>query len=182
MGLYSWLGWKQQDTSKDEIIQNLSPEQQQYFAREDLKLHIETNKAASKENPKVNNDTLHTPEEKRALEEFKRENTTRAAVLENCAEVQMMLMQCLKTGTYREKATMCNSRTQALFNCIEKQKTALALLGYESSRSIDEAQHIKGISDDLFVEFYGKDGLEVGENKADKFQKKLEHLEIKLWK
>lgn len=176
----------------DSLLKELPESQRTYFLKKDAKLEVESKQEDYSSNPtsdlavrvvRTESDMKKlSAKEAQDLEAYKQVNTRRAAVLENCSEIQMLLLQCLKHGDFKEKLSLCNTRTNAMFNCIDAQKKALSALGYESARSIDEAVHIKGISDDLFVKNFGQDGLNVSEESTQSFVDAVDDTRLSLWK
>lgn len=194
MGLFSLFSSSrpEQNIEDSDLLRDLPEDQKKYFLKQDLKLKIETKKAESQDelnnlSSKVlqqqqQNKQSKTAHEIQKFEEYRAKNTKRASVLENCSEIQMLLFQCLQNGTYSEKLTMCNVRTKAMFNCIETQRKTLSQLGFEAARSIDDAERIKGISDDLFVKHFGKDGLQITDDSIAKHEEALENMQMEIWK
>ncbi|GMM34677.1 hypothetical protein DASC09_020020 [Saccharomycopsis crataegensis] len=196
MGIFSFFGTSEKkDISSSGVLEDLSEEQKTFFLKENDRLEIEV-KQAEAQSGDSNNGTIgkglqkllgenHIPtsaKEKEEFEQYQLQNTKRHAMLENCAEVQQLLLSCLKNGSYTEKFTMCNERTKAMFNCIDSQKKSLSLLGYESARSVKESEFIKGKADDLFVKHFGKEGLSLEDEIKEQFVDDLENTRVMLWK
>ncbi|KLJ12922.1 hypothetical protein EMPG_12113 [Blastomyces silverae] len=74
----------------------------------------------------------------RVIDQFKkRKEVLNMAALENCAEEQMDLSLCFKSGTVKERATMCGAKNSKFSRCYTIQIKFLQALGYASSFEFD---------------------------------------------
>ncbi|OJD22783.1 hypothetical protein ACJ73_05868 [Blastomyces percursus] len=72
------------------------------------------------------------------IDQFKkRKEVLNMAALENCAEEQMDLSLCFKSGTVKERATMCSAKNSKFSRCYSMQIKFLQALGYASSFKFD---------------------------------------------
>lgn len=179
---------KPKPLEESEAVLSLSDEEKEFFLKENTKLEIEAKHAEQSTTSKVSQKSVlskfkpaETPQEILELENYSSEKTLRVAVLENCSEVQQLLLQCLKTGGFRERISMCSDRSSAVFNCVDMQKHSLKRLGYDSARSIAEKQYIQGKSDDLFMAHFGREGLKVSDETVDAFKEAVEQTRLDFW-
>ncbi|QSS62858.1 hypothetical protein I7I51_02601 [Histoplasma capsulatum] len=87
--------------------------------------------------PVAQAETPMSPGEK-VIEQFKkRKDVLNKAALENCAEEQLDLSLCFKSGTVKERATMCSTKNAKFSRCYTMQTKFLQALGYASSFEFD---------------------------------------------
>ncbi len=90
-----------------------------------------------------------------------------AAARENCAELQLLLSNCLyntgddnskKQSFWKLKTTSCFSKSINFSNCIVNQKKAMRTMGYDNVDTPREKELIKWKSDDLYLNLFGENG------------------------
>ncbi|OAX81118.1 hypothetical protein ACJ72_04539 [Emergomyces africanus] len=78
-----------------------------------------------------------SPAEK-VIDQFKkRKEVLNRAALENCSEEQLDLSMCFKSGTVKERATMCSAKNSKFSRCYTMQIKFLQALGYASAFEFD---------------------------------------------
>ncbi|PGH34623.1 hypothetical protein GX50_02513 [[Emmonsia] crescens] len=74
----------------------------------------------------------------RVIDQFKkRKEVLNRVALENCAEEQLDLSMCFKSGTVKERATMCGAKNSKFSRCYTMQIKFLQALGYASAFEFD---------------------------------------------
>ncbi|OJD15887.1 hypothetical protein AJ78_03905 [Emergomyces pasteurianus Ep9510] len=74
----------------------------------------------------------------RVIDQFKkRKEVLNKAALENCSEEQFDLSMCFKSGTVKERATMCSAKNSKFSRCYTMQIKFLQALGYASAFEFD---------------------------------------------
>ncbi|EEH39322.1 hypothetical protein PAAG_08591 [Paracoccidioides lutzii Pb01] len=93
-----------------------------------------------------------SPAERVIDQSKKRKEALNVAALENCAEEQLNLSMCFKSGTVKERATMCSEKNSKFSRCYTMQIKFLQALGYASSFEYDsdEEERIQMHADKLF--------------------------------
>lgn len=87
------------------------------------------------------------------LEAFKeRKAQIGRAALENCAEEQVDWTECMKSGTWTARATMCRDEVRRFERCYSAQSRLLKALGYLSveGRSVAVDEDIQMRADELY--------------------------------
>lgn len=68
----------------------------------------------------------------------------------NCALAEYELNRCFTTGSWWDKAKLCEVEKGAFWECLESNKKALRILGYgENGNSTAQNEKILGIADEL---------------------------------
>ncbi|EEH18584.1 hypothetical protein PABG_07644 [Paracoccidioides brasiliensis Pb03] len=93
-----------------------------------------------------------SPAERVIDQSKKRKEALNVAALENCAEEQLDLSMCFKSGTVKERATMCSEKNSKFSRCYIMQIKFLQALGYASSFEFDsdKEERIQLHADKLF--------------------------------
>lgn len=81
-----------------------------------------------------------------------RKTVVNAAAMFNCAIAEHELSQCFTTGSWWDKAKLCETQKAAFWDCLEGNKKALTILGYGESTNSDALNEtLRDKADDLVL-------------------------------
>ncbi|ODV63549.1 uncharacterized protein ASCRUDRAFT_96967 [Ascoidea rubescens DSM 1968] len=107
-------------------------------------------------------------------------NPENAVMKENCSLVQQRIRDCIKSQSAL-KSYRCLQMTELYKECLAVQEFALKDLGYNRSQSVEQAEKIQGIADDLYVKYYGEQGEIVDQHQRDEFCHEVAEMKYKIW-
>lgn len=90
------------------------------------------------------------------FERHKQANPVKSIPLNNCADFQLAIMDCLSNGSQVEKLGMCREQSDQFQNCIKFQKSLLTKLGLEAVRTVDKYDKIERGADELGLKWLGR--------------------------
>ena len=107
-------------------------------------------------------------------------NTEDTVKRENCSLVQQRVRDCIQTLSAM-KAYKCFQMTELFKDCLAVQGLALKDLGYEKSQSVEQAEAIQGIADDLYVKHYGERGEITNEYQKNNYFHDVNQMKYRMW-
>lgn len=79
-----------------------------------------------------------------------RKQKVNAGAMFNCALAEFELSQCFTNGSWWDKSKLCESQKSAFWSCLEGNKKALNILGYEEAGNTEEQnEKLLSMADDL---------------------------------
>ncbi|CDK24971.1 unnamed protein product [Kuraishia capsulata CBS 1993] len=133
--------------------------------------------AASQYVPMVYQPTEHLSQEElkkmREFEEYNRKYPIHYASVENCADLQADFLNCLSSGSFVDKFTVCNVKNNFYQDCIKFQGEAMYMFDYPAVGTLEEKVEIRRRADTLFHKYYSCYEDLANDDKRQQYAKEL---------
>lgn len=107
------------------------------------------------------------------LNEYRRRNPLKDAVLENCSEIQKQYFDCISLNNFLTGHSSCEEQQKFHESCVNKQIMIFQMFDYESMVKVREMDEIRGIADVIFNRHFKQNSDLSDELKLENFKLEL---------